>query len=138
MWAVASHYLRSESVRSRKVATNAAKYARRSGYLRDLVLTPGAGKEVRVWGMLGWLTDQFTEEWWRVIRPIWRERARGDWVHAGAALVSQGACFIVLATVGVAAARGEIDLPAGMSLAIVGATGAVEEPSAGVVPYSKT
>jgi ABC-type multidrug transport system fused ATPase/permease subunit len=111
-WVVASHFLRREYLRVTQVGTNQAKFVRRATYLRELVVAPGAGKEVRVWGLLGWLTDRFSEEWRRVMRPIWEERARGNRVHAVTVVALQTIHFVVLAAIGLAAARGDIDLAA--------------------------
>jgi ATP-binding cassette, subfamily B, bacterial len=111
-WLVASHVLRGEYLRVTKVGTNQARFVRRATYFRELTITPGAAKELRIWGLLGWLTDRFTDEWHRVMEPLWHERTRGNRVHAVTTVVLQAVHFAVLVAVGLAAARGQIDLAA--------------------------
>ena len=62
VWAVASHYLRAEYLQSARQTDEAIRRSRRAGYLRDLALVPGSGKELRLWHMLVWLTENLTEE----------------------------------------------------------------------------
>jgi ATP-binding cassette subfamily B protein len=109
-WAIADHFIRQEYLRSTRVATNQGQFVRRAAYLRQLAVTPGAGKEIRIWGMLGWLIDQFTAEWHRVMRPAWEERARGNRVSLITIVSLSAVHFFVLAMIGLAAARGQIDL----------------------------
>ena len=47
---------------------------RRSDYLRDLLLLPGAEKEVRVFGLASWLRDRFQAEWEAAMARVWRRR----------------------------------------------------------------
>jgi ATP-binding cassette, subfamily B, bacterial len=47
---------------------------RRSDYLRDLLLVPGAEKEVRVFGLARWLRDRFQAEWEEAMARVWRRR----------------------------------------------------------------
>jgi ATP-binding cassette subfamily B protein len=49
-----------------------------TNYLRDLTLEPEAAKEIRVFGLGGWLGDRFLASSLRVLRPMWLARARGD------------------------------------------------------------
>ena len=110
VWAVAAHYLRAEYVQSARQTDAAIRHSRRAGYLRDLALTPGAGKELRVWSMLHWLTDRFTEQTYSALQSLWRERDRGDRVHIAATLGSQVVTFGVVAALGLAASRAAIGL----------------------------
>ncbi len=106
----ASHYLRSEFLRSTKVAQNQARFVRRANYIRDLVLEPRAGKEIRVWDAVGWLTKRFTAEWMAVMQPVWRERLVGIPVQGAATLGLQSAGFVVSAAIGLSAAHASLDL----------------------------
>lgn len=49
---------------------------RRSDYLRDLLLAPGAEKEVRVFGLGSWLVERFSGEWLAAMAPVWERRRR--------------------------------------------------------------
>ncbi|MGH2353200.1 MAG: ATP-binding cassette domain-containing protein, partial [Chloroflexota bacterium] len=83
---------------------------RRADYLRQLALNGGSAKEVRIWGLLGWLIDRYTQESMRVLLPTWEARSRGSRVHGLASLAIGAVQLAVLAAVGTAAARGEISL----------------------------
>lgn len=48
---------------------------RESEYLRDLALRAPAAKEIRLFGLLPWLTARYRQVHWSWLRPVWRERA---------------------------------------------------------------
>ncbi len=73
---------------------------RRSHYLRDVLLMPGAEKETRVFGLNRWFMDLQHSEWLRVASAAWRGRRISWWkIVVGAVLVGAGqaAAFAVLA-----------------------------------------
>lgn len=49
---------------------------RESEYLRDLALRAPAAKEIRLFGLLPWLTARYRQVHWSWLRPVWRERRR--------------------------------------------------------------
>jgi ATP-binding cassette, subfamily B, bacterial len=49
---------------------------RKSNYLRNLAVQPGAGKEIRVFGLLSWLTDSVRTAYFNVLTPVWAKRRR--------------------------------------------------------------
>jgi ATP-binding cassette, subfamily B, bacterial len=57
---------------------------RRADYLRDLLLVPGAEKEVRVFSLARWLRDRFQAEWEEAMARVWwrRRSSVGDAVLA--------------------------------------------------------
>lgn len=77
---------------------------RRSGYLRDLVLAPAAAKEVRVFGLAGWLRDRFHSEWHGAMQAVW-PRMRQGWARSyglsvtWAALLAAGGWLVVTAAI---------------------------------------
>ena len=83
---------------------------RRSSYFRDLALTPGAAKEVRVFGLGSWIGDRFGDEWKVAMAGFWRDRPKGRWVPPTCALLIGGALVGTYALLGRSAARGEISL----------------------------
>jgi ATP-binding cassette subfamily B protein len=87
-----------------------ARRFRRSSYFRDLALTPGAAKEVRVFGLGSWIGERFGAEWNVAMEGFWRDRPRGRWVPPACAAVIGGALVGTYALLGRAAARGEITL----------------------------
>jgi ABC-type multidrug transport system fused ATPase/permease subunit len=87
-----------------------ARRFRRSAYFRQLALTPPAAKELRVFGLAGWVRDRYTDQWRSAIEAFRRERRRGVWLPPAAALVlmaAQGGTYVLLAR---SASRGEITL----------------------------
>lgn len=59
---------------------------RRSAYFRDLALAGGADKELRVFGLAGWVLDRFDSTWFEVMRSAWRDRRRSHRALFGAYL----------------------------------------------------
>jgi len=49
---------------------------RRAGYLLDIALTPGAAKEVRIFGLSQWLTFRMRCESTSAMEGVWRQRRR--------------------------------------------------------------
>lgn len=47
---------------------------RRARYLNQLALMPAWAKEVRIFGLVGWLSDRFTRQWALVMEELWRAR----------------------------------------------------------------
>ena len=60
---------------------------RRSSYFRDLALTPGAAKELRVFGLGSWTEERFADEWNLAMVGFWRDRPRGWCVPPACGLV---------------------------------------------------
>jgi ABC-type multidrug transport system fused ATPase/permease subunit len=74
--------------------------ARRAVYLKELLSTAAAAKEIRIFGIADWLLDRYRDEWRRAIVDIRGERtgvARTGLVSAGVVLVAQLATFGLLA-----------------------------------------
>lgn len=87
-----------------------ARRFRRSSYFRDLALTPGAAKELRVFGLAAWVGDRFAEQWQLAMAGFWRDRPTGRWVPAACALLLGGALGGTYALLGLSAARGQLSL----------------------------
>jgi ATP-binding cassette, subfamily B, bacterial len=51
---------------------------RRARYLQRIALLPHWAKEVRIFGLVGWLADQYGREWAQVMSQLWRAR-RADY-----------------------------------------------------------
>lgn len=112
MWPVVLYYLQREYIQVGKTASGEAGALRRAGYFRDLALLPLAAKEVRIWGMLGWLTGRFGDHWHAAMGPIWDTRSPGRkvvWLSTGAVTAVNLFSFGLLAS---AAASGELALGA--------------------------
>jgi ATP-binding cassette, subfamily B, bacterial len=74
---------------------------RRSQYLRDVLVAPGAEKEVQVFQLGRWFMGLHHTEWLRVASAAWRDRRVSWWkITAGAVVfgAGQAAAFAVLAS----------------------------------------
>ncbi|WP_214110406.1 ABC transporter ATP-binding protein [Acrocarpospora catenulata] len=49
---------------------------RKGDYFRDLAIQPKAGKEIRVFGLAGWLRERLREAYLAWLTPMWKERRR--------------------------------------------------------------
>ena len=57
--------------------TGATAELRRADYFREMALRPEAAKEIRIFGLGGWVTARYGESWWNAMGTVWNERARG-------------------------------------------------------------
>ncbi|MEU0128129.1 MULTISPECIES: ABC transporter ATP-binding protein [unclassified Streptomyces] len=83
-WPVIVHFMQREYFRVGQVGGGRSTALRRAEYLRDLVLTRSAAKEVRIWGLLDWLVERFGRSWQEATEPVWRERRPRTRVVLGA------------------------------------------------------
>jgi ATP-binding cassette subfamily B protein len=73
-WPLVVFVMQREYIRVGKVVYGQSSLLRRAEYLRDLAITAPAGKEIRIWGMLGWLIDRFETAWQSALGPVWKQR----------------------------------------------------------------
>ena len=101
---------RREFRKSADVLVGRSEAMRRSDYFRNLALLPQAAKELRVFGLHGWVVERFRDAFRTAIGPVRRAR-RSSWrLQAwapGLFFVTEFATFSLL---GRAALRGEISL----------------------------
>lgn len=84
---------------------------RRLAYLRTLSTGADAAKEIRVLGLLGFLTARLSAEHRGYLDPLWALRRRLLlWPFVGFALVGLAGATLALAAIAQATARGELDL----------------------------
>ncbi|HVL82559.1 MAG TPA: ABC transporter ATP-binding protein [Actinomycetota bacterium] len=96
--------------------------ARRASYFRRLALTLEPAKELRVFGMQGWIQDRQATHWLAGIREVWRERRRGLLIRMGLhAVALAGLAWVYLDMVGAAiAGRIDIGVFAAASMGVIG------------------
>ena len=112
MWPVLLYYLQREYLRVGEVGHGQAGAVRRADYYRDLALRPAAAKEVRVWGLAGWVGERYDAAWRGAMGPLWRARKPGRAVpglSAAAVVAANLASFGLLAW---ATVRGDLALGA--------------------------
>ncbi|HWI64705.1 MAG TPA: ABC transporter ATP-binding protein/permease, partial [Symbiobacteriaceae bacterium] len=111
-WPLVLYYMQREYLRVGQVGYGQSSALRRTEYLRDLAITAPAAKEIRVWGMLGWLTAQFEATWQAAIEPVWKVRRPSPHILFG----TSGTVMVInLFSYGVliwAAVQGELSLAA--------------------------
>ncbi|HEY4017718.1 MAG TPA: ABC transporter ATP-binding protein [Pseudonocardiaceae bacterium] len=95
-------------LRQTKALLKQTAFLRRSDYLRDLVLTAAAAKEIRLFGLTEWLRTRFVSEWDNAMRTVWQARSGRGAVLTGAALAVSAVNFGCYALLGLAAVNGQI------------------------------
>ena len=73
---------------------------RRATYVRGLLTGTQAAKELRLFGMVGWLVDRYTTTWRDAMTVVWRNRTSSlgpIMVASAIMLVANGAIFALLA-----------------------------------------
>ena len=112
MWPVLLYYLQREYLRVGETRFHQAAALRRADYYRDLALRPSAAKEVRLWGLAGWIADRYDATWHRAIEPLWQARRPGRavlWLSTAAVAAANVTSFGLLAWAG---SHGELGLAA--------------------------
>ncbi|MFN8075375.1 MAG: ABC transporter ATP-binding protein [Kineosporiaceae bacterium] len=98
---------------------------RRDGYLRDLGVDPAAAKELRVFGLTGWVSERYADSYESWMRVLWAERRRVFlWPYLAYTAVGLGVAGWVAIDVARSAAQGWIGLTA-LSLGLQAVVGAV-------------
>ena len=108
-----TYFSQKEFVRVANVGLGQSAAVRRAEYYRDLALTPEPAKEVRIWGLRDWLVGHFEREFQRAMVPQWHE-----------GIECRGLSFRYPGQTDDVLNRLDLSIPAGRSLAIVGANGA--------------
>lgn len=115
---------RGELVQIVEVMIGGARTLRRTTYYRDLALTPGMAKEVRIFGLRRFVSERFSTHWIEAMRDVWRRRkkSRGPiMLMVGVIALMHAVAFAVI---GWSAARGHIGI--GMIAVLVQAVMATE------------
>ncbi len=93
--------------------TAVTRLVRRGGYLRDLALSGAAAKELRVFGLAGWLADRYEQAYRTWLAPIWQARRRVYVVpYLACTVVGLGVAAGVFLLIADRAATGRIPLTA--------------------------
>jgi ATP-binding cassette subfamily B protein len=92
--------------------TDGAVSMRRAEYLRSLALEAPAAKEVRVFGLGGWLVDRYGEAWREALGLMWRNRRASARLNAAATLALVVAHAAVLGALVRAAVDGRVGVAA--------------------------
>lgn len=89
---------------------------RRAAYLRGLLTGAGPAKEVRLFGLAGWLLERYSTTWRHAMSLVWRNRHRGLGMVMMAAAGMLAANGLVLALLALDASAGVVSLAAIVTL----------------------
>jgi ATP-binding cassette, subfamily B, bacterial len=81
---------------------------RRAAYLQDIGLRPHWAKEVRIFGLVGWLAQEYSREWTEVMTWLWRARRPGRIRMAVLSALLLAAHLIVLVLLARSASSGAL------------------------------
>ena len=133
VWLVARDSRRREEVASAGAFKATGATTRRRAYLRDMALTPGCAKEVRVFGLAGWLGDRYDRASDAAVRLV-AQRSRGGRPLPVLLALLVAANAFALWFIADAAQSGEIGLRATAVLlqavlgaAVIGAPGSITQ-----------
>ena len=105
-------YLRSTENGTSFDMNDGAVRMRRVEYVRSLALEPPAAKEVRVFGLGGWLVGRYSDAWMDALGMMWASRRASRGLAVAAAVGLAISHIAVLGALGMAAGRGAVDAAA--------------------------
>ena len=85
---------------------------RRAEYLRSLALEAPAAKEMRVFGLGGWVVGRYGDAWMDALAAMWEARRASRALTAAATLALVLSHLVVLGALGLAASRGDLSAAA--------------------------
>jgi len=85
---------------------------RRSEYMRALAVEAPAAKEMRVFGLGGWVVGRYGDAWLDALGMMWRSRSANRGLTAATTLALALSHAVVLGTLGFEASRGELGIAA--------------------------
>jgi ATP-binding cassette subfamily B protein len=88
--------------------SDGAARMRRGEYLRSLALDAPAAKEVRVFGLGGWVVGRYGDAWLEALGVLWKSRRTNRWLTAATTLALVLSHAAVLGALGVAASQGRV------------------------------
>jgi ATP-binding cassette, subfamily B, bacterial len=91
---------------------NRGEIHRRSAYLRDLLATPPAAKEVRAFGLGSWLHGRFHDEWQLAMAPVWSQMRGKPWQPVASGAAATALTVVAMALIARDAVSGAISLGA--------------------------
>ena len=109
VWLVAGRAMQASYYRAEPFWTEPL---RRAGYLQRIGLLPQWAKEVRIFGLVGWLVEQYRQEWTAVMTQLWKVRRADHRQMALLGILLLAAHVTVLALLAAAAGTGSLRVPA--------------------------
>jgi ATP-binding cassette, subfamily B, bacterial len=109
VWLVVARALQTSYYRANPFWTDPLRRAR---YVQGIGLLPRWAKEVRIFGLAGWLVDQYRLEWTVVMSQLWQARQADRRAMAGLGCLVLAAHAATLALLAASASSGELGVAA--------------------------
>src|SRR5262249_30105497 len=109
VWLLAARALQTSYYRANPFWTDPLRRAR---YVQGIGLFPRWAREVRVFGLAGWLVDQYRLEWLAVMSQLWQARRADRGVMAALGCLILAAHLVVLALLARSASTGALGVAA--------------------------
>jgi ATP-binding cassette, subfamily B, bacterial len=109
VWLVVARALQTSYYRANPFWTDPLRRAR---YVQGIGLLPRWAKEVRIFGLAGWLVDQYRLEWTAVMSQLWQARQADRRAMAGLGCLVLAAHAATLALLAASASSGELGVAA--------------------------
>ena len=93
-----------------ETATGTAQGLRRAAYFRDLGLGTAGAKEIRVFGLAGWVTGRFERAWTAAMHAVWTGRRTSASLQVVPLLIEALMAAVAFVVLGRAAIAGQISL----------------------------
>lgn len=81
---------------------------RRAAYVFEVMQSPRAAKEIRLFGLSDWLGGRFAELWQTSMAEVWRQRNRRIWPFLATTVVLAAGAIVFYGVLARAAWRGEV------------------------------
>ncbi len=108
VWMYARRNRWNERLKRQELVGKQGVGTRRQGYFRALGTTPGAAKEIRIFGLQGWLLERFSIDWWSAMRKAWATRRSVESSTWSMLAVLAGVNAVAVIVMARAAARGDL------------------------------
>jgi len=109
VWLVVARALQASYYRADPFWTDPLRRAR---YIQQVGLLPSWAKEVRIFGLVGWLVEQYAREWTTVMSQLWRARRADHRTMAALGCLVLAAHAAVVLLLARAAGSGSLSVPA--------------------------
>jgi len=111
-WHVTNRVFLNVAAKGVSTMNQGASRLRRAEYLRSLLIDAPAAKEIRIFGLGGWLAGQYHNATYEVLAATWRARRANRALTVSAVVALVVAHTAALAALAMAASRGQIEVAA--------------------------
>jgi ATP-binding cassette, subfamily B, bacterial len=109
-WLLARRARQVDLIRQYRHMGTASVGTKRQSYFRQLSMAPGAAKEIRVFGLSGWVVSSFHQQWLETMRVAWKVRRKYPWQLIVSLIAAPVVTVLAFAVIVNAAKNGDINL----------------------------